>query len=77
MIITGGVERFHERKSLDQTQVYDCKAQVWKILPGKMNTGRAWHASALLHRNSLVIAGGGRILHTTHKCSSPEQFTTQ
>jgi len=67
---------FHQCKSLGLTQVFDCKSQVWKVLPCKMNTGRAWHAAALLHRNQLVIAGGGRILSASYKCCSPQHFTT-
>lgn len=76
MIVAGGIEKFHQYKSLDGAQVFDCESQIWKVLPSKMNTGRALHAGALLRRNHLVIAGGGTIRSASHKCCSRRHFTT-
>lgn len=68
MILTGKMES-HHHKSLCQIQVFDCESQIWNVLPCKMSAERSRHASALLHRNHLVIAGGGKreISHSRKK----------
>ena len=56
VIVTGG--QIARGCTLGQTQVFDCELQVWKVLPCLMNQRRAYHVSALLRKNHLIIAGG-------------------
>jgi len=76
VIITGGIRRFHENKSLGTTQVYNSSSKVWSVAKTNMITPRAWHAAGLLGKGQLIVAGGEKVCGASHKCYSPQFYDT-